>query len=393
MARVSKKASAALAALTQAALALPGTAAAVELNTGYLFSDYREQDIPGSRTASGKDQPRYDIQSHLFRLIAPVGEQTLGLNLTYETMSGASPWYATPDANGKPVQVMSGASIREERIAAKGTWALPLAGSKTAFSLGYSTENDYEAISGGAEVELNTPDNTLTWTGGIGYSSDTLEPTKGPSSPNVIDQADKTSVTLYGGAAKVLGEATVVQASLGYLYSDGFLSDPYKLAWVQDLSNTVPDARPDNRQAWVFNAKLRQYLEGTQSALAVDYRYYYDDWKINAHTLELTWHQPLPDDWRVSPSLRWYSQSRAYFYAPYYSAPRDDGLASSDYRLSPFGALSARVDVNKSIAKLNLGGGVEYYKADADFALKQVNVENPALVEYLSLQLRISYQF
>ncbi|HUP91991.1 MAG TPA: DUF3570 domain-containing protein [Solimonas sp.] len=386
------KTSAALAALSQAALTLPAFAAP-EVQTDYLYSNYHEQDIPAGQSARGRDETRYDIQSHLFRVIAPFDEQSLGLNLTYESMSGASPWFVTPATDGRPVQVMSGPSIEEKRIDAQATWSMPLGVTLTGFTLGYSTEDDYRALNGGLEVQLDNEDRTLTWTGGLGYSADQLRPTVGPSSPNVIREADKDTLTAYGGAALVLDPATVVQASVGYARNDGYLSDPYKLAWIESQSNTVPDRRPDGRQAWTVSAKLRHHLAAPNAALHLDYRYYHDDWDVDAHTMDLAWHQVLAGSWRVTPALRWYSQSRAFFYAPYYGSMPADGYVSSDYRLSPYGAVSARLDVVKSLQRWALGAGAEYYVADADYALKSVNLESPGLVEYLSLQLRLSYRF
>jgi len=386
-----RKRSTALAALTRAALALPGIAAAAEVQTDYLYSYYKEGDIARSQLQPGATGERYEIQSHLFRVVAPLGEQKLGLNLTYESMSGASPWYVQPDANGRPIQAMSGASIREERVDIQGTWSLPLAAAlQGAVSLGYSTEDDYEAINGGAELQLDDSERGITWTGGIGYSDDTLEPTEGIRPVSTLKD-DKNTLTLYGGGALVLDAATVLQASVNYQRHAGFLSDPYKQAYVDPT--TVPDKRPDDRQAWAVSGKLRHHFAGAGAALHLDYRYFRDDWEVEAHTLEAAWHQVFAGNWRLTPSLRYYSQSQAYFYAPYYLQARGDGLASSDYRLSPYGAISARVDLNKSWGDLTLGIGAEAYEADADYALKQVDVENPGLVQYLSGQLRVSYRF
>lgn len=385
--------STALSALTQAALALPGVAGA-SMQADYLFSYYKEDDIPRAQLQTNATSERYEIQSHLFRLVAPYGDNTAGLNLTFESMSGASPWYVQPDpTTGKPLQAMSGASIREERIDVQGTWSMPIAPFTTAFSLGYSTEDDYEAINGGAELELRDDERGLTWTGGLGYSADTLEPTQG-NFPTSTRKDDKNTLTVYGGAALVLDAATVVQTSLSYARHDGFLSDPYKQIYVEDRGGAGSfDSRPDGRQSWALTGKLRHHFAGPNAAVHVDYRYFHDDWEIDAHTLEVAWHQVLPQQWRLTPSLRWYSQSQAFFYAPYFATARNDGYGSSDYRLSPYGALSARFDVNKAFGGLSLGAGVEYYDADADYALKSVEVENPGLVQYLSFQARLAYRF
>lgn len=379
-----------LAALTQVALAIPGLATAAEIQTDYLYSHYQEQDIKGANLGGGSAE-RYEIESHLFRLVSPYKDNTLGLNLTYESMSGASPWFIQPGANG-PQVVMSGASIREERVDIEGSLSRALFGGAGAVTLGYSNEDDYSAINGGIEFELEEAERPITWSAGLGFSHDTLEPTQLAGFER-IDKDNKTSITLYGGGAIILSPATVVQLSVGYQHHDGFLTDPYKRAWFTQIANSVPESRPDGRQAWTVTGKLRHHLGSPNAAVHVDYRFYYDDWEIESHTLDLAYHQVLPGQWRVSPSLRWYSQSQAFFYAPFYDAFRGDGFASSDYRLSPYGALSARLDVLKSIGALSIGAGVEYYEADGSYAIRKVGVENPALVEFLNLSVRLSYRF
>lgn len=386
------KKSGALLALTQAALALPGVARA-EVQTDYLFGFYQEADVPAARTASGRDEPRYEIQTHMFRAVVPQDEQTWAADLTYETMSGASPWFVQPDAQGHPVQVMSGASIRDERVELRGNWATPARGGTLALSAGVSDEDDYRSVSGGAEYKHETADRQMTWSAGAGYSSDTITPTRGRSSPRVIDQADKSSLSLYGGFSFVLDARTLLQTSLSFAHHDGYLSDPYKLAWIQSAANTTPDARPSTREAGSVGASLRRYFDGPNAALHADYRYSYDSWRVQAHTLELAWQQELGDSWRLAPSLRWYAQTQAYFYAPYYATARDDGLASSDYRLSSFGALSGRLDLTKAYDQWSFGAGVEWYRAGDAYGLRHGAPENPGLVEYLSGQLRLAYRF
>lgn len=381
-----------LSALTAAALALPGVAAA-EIQTDALYSHYREADLSAGNAASGESSERYSIDSLLLRVAAPLGEHALTGNATIETMSGASPWWVQPGADGKPVQVMSGASIREERVDVQATYGLPFAGLDWAVSAGYSTEDDYEAINGGLEAEYRPQAGQYTVSGGIGYSYDQLDPTVGASSQTVIDEADKDSFSAYGGVTFVVDAQTTLQTALSLGLHDGYLSDPYKRAWITSITNTVPDSRPGDRQLWSLSARLRHYFSGIGAALHADYRYYYDDWEIEAHTLELAWNQILADTWRVTPALRWYSQSQADFYAPFYANPRSDGYASSDYRLSPYGAISLRVDLRKALGSWELGGGVEWYDADADYAIESVKVENPGLVEYLALNLRLGKRF
>jgi hypothetical protein len=173
--------------------------------------------------------------------------------------------------------------------------------------------------------------------------------------------------------------------------NDGYLSDPYKKVWRADLSNTVADARPNERQQLVLNVRMRHYLPAVRAALHVDYRFFDDDWDISSHTVDLAWYQNLGDNWQLTPSLRYYSQSQAYFYGPFFYNARSDGYASSDYRLSPYGALSFRLRLERNWGEFSTNVEWESYRAAASLALDDVGVENPGLVEFdiLSLGLKL----
>ena len=112
-----------LLALTASALAALGSGRAQAQQSAtsstpqvdYRFSSYRESALPRESITSGNGE-RYEIETHQFRLTQPLGERdSLSADLGYETMSGASPRYVLPDSSGRPVEVMSGASIQDAR--------------------------------------------------------------------------------------------------------------------------------------------------------------------------------------------------------------------------------------------------------------------------------------
>jgi len=300
-----------------------------------------------------------------------------------------------PDANGKPVQVMSGASISDHRVAADVGYGIPIAGLDWGLRAGYSSERDYNSVHGGVEVQFTPEDKMYTLSGGIGYSSDKLDPTDAgkPQYPTRIQHASKKTTTAYGGVSWVLDAQTTMQVSLSLSRDSGFLSDPYKEAYIVAITSPVADSRPDGRNTWAVTGKLRHYFPSLGAAIRADARYYHGDWSIESHTVDVSWDQMIGDSWRVTPGVRWYSQSQAFFYEPYYNNFRSDGFASSDYRLSPYGAIAGRVDVRKVLGQWELGGGVEYYDASGNYAIKKVGIENPGLVQYWSANLRLSRRF
>jgi len=109
-----------LAALSSSALALPGMAGPAAADSpidrpiaNYAFSYYGEDPIPFANWNGTGSRERYDIFSHQFNVISPITRRMDGsVDIVYESMSGASPWYV----DELQLQAMSGATIEESRI-------------------------------------------------------------------------------------------------------------------------------------------------------------------------------------------------------------------------------------------------------------------------------------
>ena len=377
-----------LAALTGAALALPAIAQLAHADTptnkteiGYRYSQYQEDDLDQADILVGSNE-RYEVENHQFRLVTPInGSNTLTVDADYETMSGASAYGSVAGVDGKPKLIMSGASIDDTRKDILASLRQQREDGATTFSLGYSDEKDYTAFNGAVEFEWLAADRITTYSAGLGYSSDTIEPVK-DDGINRIDSEDKWSATGFVAIAKVLSPVWQVQGGLFSTLTDGYMSDPYK----------ARDIRPDSRQSWGVSGRSRYYLKALHAALHTDYRFYSDDWGIESHTLELAWHQSLGTHFRIVPMVRYYTQSQADFYRDTDSV-LNSGEQSSDFRLSPFGAISYGMSLilEQPDYRITLHG--EQYDSDADLALKNVDVENPALVSYTLMTLGFDYRF
>lgn len=395
-----KPASRALLALTGSALSLPGisgkAAAAdpvTETEVDYRYSNYQEDDLSRSKLAGGSTQ-RYEIDTHQLRVVRPWGDTyDVSVDLLYETMSGASPWFITPGANNQPMQVMSGATIEDDRTDILAKVRHHYDQSAASLSVGYSEEQDYRAFNLSVEGEWDLESKQRTVTLGLGFSDDELEPTEGRSArfPTRIASASKDSITGFVGVTQIIDAQTTIQSTVSYTIHDGFLSDPYKEAFV--AGTRVQDNRPGGREQLTLLNRIRRFFPKWRGALHADYRFFADDWEIDSHTFELGWHQILPHQWVVAPSVRYYTQSQAFFYAPFYNVARNDGFASSDYRLSPYGAVSFRLKARKSIGTWSFNLGWEVYNSDADLAMRSVKVENPGLVDFTNFTFGVSKLF
>ena len=396
-----------LQAITQGALALPGLSglagrssaesAPLEVRSDYRFSRYSEDDIDGSKVASG-DTSRYEIDIHQLRFETPIGDRFgLGVELAYETMSGATPWYIQPGAPGEdPVQVMTGATVDEQRTDALLTGSWYLDRSVASLSGGVSVENDYLAVNLGASGERSYNEKNTTLSAGIGGSYDMIEPTDGGTEYRPENET-RHNVNLFVGLSQILGRGATVQSSLKYQYDGGFLSDPYKQAYVEEAGGPLDDVRPDMRHRFSWLTRYRQHWRRVDGTLHFDYTLYLDDWNLNAHTFELAWYQTLFDSIRLIPSLRYYSQSQADFSAPFYTSVRSDGLRSSDYRLSPFGAYAWQIRAETRFQTWSLVWDAsiswQRYVSGGELALGTVDVENPGLVSWNLFSVGLTARF
>ena len=393
----------ALAALTSAAVALPGFSTAVKAAVGAnepklsaQYTRYDEDSIPsGDSDPVAGDRDRYEIDVLQVQFLYPLSDKwQVTTGFVYDDMSGSSPWYVRPtdtlNATGDPLVVMSGATIDDTRYDFRA--GLDYFGEKFTISpsIAYSTEKDYESIAGGIAVEYEFPNKSTSIKGSISASFDEVDPTQDDANSRVNNE-DKENYTFTGSITQVINKYTVLQSTLGVSYFDGFLTDPYKQAWVAGAA--IPENRPDDRIKYTWATQLRRYSELLAAALHADYRFYYDDWDVRSHTLELGLNKVTDSGWAFDSSIRYYTQTQADFYEPFYAQARADGEYSSDYRLSPYGSISLRLGLSERIGDWKVRIGAERYLSDKSYSFQKVDVENPALLDYTQFTFGMDYSF
>lgn len=380
--------------LAAAASSLPGYAQEPDAELGYRFTHYVEGDLEAARSISGQAEARYEIQTHQISVSEGPRENRWSLSgdLMIETLSGASPWFVVPNEDGDPVQVMSGATIQEQRYALYGqAWRDRQEGRRLGLAAGVSKENDYFALSGGIEGQWDSDQKRSTYTAGLGYSADQIDPTEGGSErfPDRPVSESKQTLSAYAGFSRVLNPTTVAQVSASFAADQGYLSDPYKLVSIEGQLDR--DNRPDERRQLALGLRVRHYLRGMSTAVRADFRHFQDDWEIVSNTLELGTLSRFGEHLRFTTNLRWYSQSRAAFYSGYYAYRRADGYHSSDYRLSAYGAASARLGFDYLGEAVQWALGVESYRSDSKYAPARVDYASPGLVDFQVYTLAVSY--
>lgn len=283
----------------------------------------------------------------------------LGLVIGYDAISGASPTggYPTSDvttsASGRLVSANTfpQADYRDTRFSGALTYGRRFGAHLPTVDISYAKENDYVARSIGLSDEWTVAHGLGTIHFGASFARDVVMPVTNklhlPKSQNGFSL----------GYTWILGERDLVDLSASVMQLSGYLDDPYKVVPIGDPgTTTLPEHRPDTRSRRAIVAKYgHHYL--WEGALKVSYRYYTDDWSIQAHTLEIVYDQRLFTNWLVTPQVRLYTQTGASFYGSRFASPRT--FLSSDYRLSPLDSALGGLTVTRKLTdslSVNLGG-------------------------------------
>ncbi len=326
-----------LAALTAAAMALPGVHARAEPPAGNPWQ------FDASHLEYSESGNRMNVRVNQASAVIPVGDAfQLKANGLQDIVSGASPQFNAPGPGGKTQQVLTGASVRDRRNAGDiGATAL-FGESEVTLRQGWSKENDYRSTWTSLEGRHDLNRKSTTLAAGFAFSDDGVS---NHDTPN--DFRTRIKRDLFVGVTQLVDERSLFEVSLEYSYSTGFLSDPYKLVFVQ-TGGLLSDARPARRRQVAATAKYIAFLPSIDSALHVTGSLSTDNWGIQSGSVEAQLKKELPAEWLVNAGLRYYAQSSADFYAPLFQDQPGDAH-SSDYRLAGFGSIAWLAGVSKQL--------------------------------------------
>ncbi|MEO1882370.1 MAG: DUF3570 domain-containing protein [Methyloprofundus sp.] len=214
---------------------------------------------------------------------------------------------------------------------------------------GVSIERDYTSGFGGIIGRWDLNQKLTSLNAGLNYTySNTSAILDHDATPYITKAAYIDQIELRGGSeifhghrqdwatnvgiSQVLNKNAVLDATLSYINSSGYLGNPYKVVTAifvdpdqiesgQEVLRgdvqALMEQRPDRRNQMAIGGKYVQYVEPLDAAVHLSYQFSHDDWGINAHIFEADWVQPLGLGWTVTPRIRYYSQNAANFYQPY----------------------------------------------------------------------------
>ena len=330
----------------------------------------------------------------------------LNLRLTFDALSGATPTGASPSkyaqtltrpSGGQVVLVPAGQhpvddSFHDTRYAVDATFSRPLSRLATG-KLGarWSGEADYKSLglNIGFTQDLNRRNTTLGLSAAINH--DVVNPvggfyaplsevgTLGNETPDErrarFEGREKNVYDVVLSVAQVLDRKTALRLSGSVTRANGYLTDPYKVfSVVQPADSTDPgepvtalyENRPGWRQQNAVMAQMKRQVGG--GAADVSYRFFWDDWGVHSHSVDLAWHVAFVRRTALIPRVRWYRQSAADFHVPFvvHGEPTPT-YASADSRLAEFQALTFGMGCLVPVKPgTNVSLSVEYYRQRGD---------------------------
>jgi hypothetical protein len=105
---------------------------------------------------------------------------------------------------------------------------------------------------------------------------------------------------------------------------------------VYELADDI-ERLPDNRFKLPIGARFNYYIN-EHFIVRTYYRYYTDDWDIQAHTFNIEVPVKISEKFTAYPMYRYYTQTQAKYFSPYQTHLSTEQFYTSDFDLSAFSA-------------------------------------------------------
>ncbi len=256
--------------------------------------------------------------------------------------------YTSASSDKIDPSTISSASSADTRIYPSLSWAVENQKKGTTFGAGlsYSSEFDYQSIGAQLSFAKKTRNRSGEFTAKLQAYMDNIKyilPVElrsgngGGGGDEDEDDYGSKSRNSYSSSlswSQIINHRLQVMFLLDVVYQKGYLGLPFHRVYFNDNSlheETLPDSRFKIPVGFRAN-----YFAGDRVIIRTFYRYYHDDWGINAHTLDIEIPVKISPFLSVTPFYRFYNQSEADYFAPYQMHSASDLYYTSNYDLSKF---------------------------------------------------------
>lgn len=280
---------------------------------------------------------------------------TFTFELSVDTYTSASSDKVDPST-------VTSASYSDVRVYPSISWSRDNQEKRSTIGAGFSvsSEYDYLSIGGGINAFKDSKDRSRQFGVRLQTYQDfvtMIYPIEQRSGKEGGTKPRKTYSSTFS-ISQIVNQRFQVLLLLDLVYQNGFLSMPFNRIYFDDNAVGIENL-PDNR--FKFPASFRMnYFLGDRFVLRSFYRYYQDDWGLQAHTGELETTVKVTPFFSISPFYRYYTQSAVDYFSGYKKHQAGEQYVTSDYDLSKFDSHFA-------------GAGFRVISADGIFGIKKFN--------------------
>lgn len=190
----------------------------------------------------------------------------------------------------------------------------------------------------------------------------TGNPNYNPNHFRPFESETRNSYSIGLAFSQILSKRMQALISIDGVLQEGLLSTPYHRIYFADVEDSFienfhladdVERLPDQRIKIAVGGRLN-YFVNERVTLRTYYRYYADDWEIDAHTMSLSIPIKISDRFTIYPNYRYYTQRATRYFAAYNEHLSGSDYYTSDYDLSMFDSHQYGVGISYTDILTNL---------------------------------------
>jgi hypothetical protein len=250
--------------------------------------------------------------------------------------------YTSASSDKIDPSTISSASKSDTRFYPSASWSIQneKKGTTIGVNASFSQEFDYTSIGLAAEGSKISKDHNREITGKLQAFFDTwkviypIELRTAGQGGDDYPSAPRKSYSASLSLSQVINKRLQILLLADPTYQTGLLGTKYQRVYFTNNSVQAENL-PGNRYKIPVGIRAN-YFMGDRFIIRSFYRYYTDNWGVNAHTVELETPVKITPFISVSPFYRFYKQTAADYFAAFGQHTTTENYYTSDYDLSKF---------------------------------------------------------
>ncbi|MCF8059325.1 MAG: DUF3570 domain-containing protein [Bacteriovoracaceae bacterium] len=250
-----------------------------------IFNLYHQNSNDGNQVADNSGREETNVVEPMIFIEHQINEDTaINGRIVFDAWTAASDTKLDnyTGASGTPImgqaRVSANLGARQEKKVGTNVW-------NYGFDVGFSSEYDYTSLNGTLSASRSFANDNFTLGGSFQYYNDEVSLFKDISPPSAARISTGLSRKIMAAsltASQILTVRDIIQFDATFARSKGYLestANTVNIAGVREV-----EVLPDTRSRYALSSKWVHGLS-KMSALNLSYRYYWDQWDINAHTV------------------------------------------------------------------------------------------------------------